>query len=650
MEACQAVPWHFRIRGVRLSFVLSFLPRIRSWLSRRWQLGMTGRWSLLAAVVGVLVGGSCIVFDVLTQLVSEFVLHRWTGFKDLATAGEATRFGTPVGGDELEPVLWAVVLVMMLGGFLSGWLVYRFCPEAAGAGTDASIDAFHHRKGKLRGRVIAIKTIASAITLGTGGSGGREGPIAQIGAAIGSWLAERTGLTVRDRRILLAAGVGAGVGAMFRAPLAGAIFAAEILYSDSDMEADVIVPSAMASILGYSVYTQSLPSEIRYQPLFGQQLASAFTSPLELISYSVLALILLGLAGVYVKLFHRSQELFSRMPGWQAWRPAVGAGLAGLVGLVVYGIANRSLPDAPTVSLGVLGTGYGVLQVSLADATDVSLGMLILICLGKVVTTSMSIGSGGSGGVFGPSMVIGGCAGAAFGKVAQMWIPAIAPSPEACAIVGMAGFFAGVARAPISTILIVRELTGGFGLLAPTLFVTTLMFMAAGRFAIYKRQVGTRLESPAHRGDFLVDVLEGLRVEDVYRRDRKIMMISQAATLDDIVHRLAKTNQHYFPVIDLNGKMVGIFSDDDVRRYLYDEAIWRLANAEDVMVSDFVRVGPNDDLNAALQKFTALNLDELPVMDEEDPGKLLGFLRRKETISAYNQRIIEHRIEVEQQS
>jgi len=242
-------------------------------------------------------------------------------------------------------------------------------------------------------------------------------------------------------------------------------------------------------------------------------------------------------------------------------------------------------------------------------------------------------------------MVIGGCVGAAFGYMVQAVAPELAPHPEAFAVVGMAGFFSGVARAPISTIIMVRAMTGDFGLLVPTMLVSTLTFAASGRWNLYQKQVPTRLDSPAHRGDFLVDVLEGVLVEDVYEKQRRLVMISEAATLDEIVHKLATTNQHYFPVVDQEGRMVGIFSDDDVRAYLYDQTLWKLANARDVMISNFVRVTPQDDLNTALQSFTALNLDELPVMDPQDRGKLLGMLRRKETIAAYNQRIVAHRSE-----
>jgi CIC family chloride channel protein len=608
-------------------------------LLRSVNTGTSGRWSLLAAGVGLIVGVACIVFDVLTQLIHHFTLWHFAGLPQAEAQGEQSLFaGSAVG---FEP--WMIVPVITIGGLVSGFLVYRLAPEAEGAGMDAAVDAFHNRKGVIHWRVPLVKTIASAVTLGTGGSGGREGPIAQIGAGIGSWIASGLGLSSRDRRILLAVGMGAGVGAMFRAPLAGAIFAAEILYNESDMEADVIVPAAIASIIGYSVYMQSIPAEVRYQSIFGAGASHTLSSPLELVPYTLLAILLLLIAAAYVRFFHATQAGFQSLRIAPHFRPAIGALFAGLIGVSLYQwFGNREL-------LGVLGTGYGTVQRALVGDGSLTISVLGGVAALKIVTTSLSIGSGGSGGIFGPSMVIGGCAGAAFGQAAHQLFPNLVPYPEAYAVVGMAGFFSGVARAPISTIIMVRELTGDFGLIVPTMLVATLTFILSGRWKLYRKQVPSRMESPAHRGDFLVDVLEGLRVEDVYQKDRQFMTIHEGTTLDEIVHRLAETTQHYFPVVDADGRMVGIFSDDDVRSYLYDETLWRLANARDVMTSEIVNVTPDDDLNAALQRFTALNLDELPVVDPHDPSRLIGFLRRKETIAAYNRRILEHRQSVEQE-
>jgi CIC family chloride channel protein len=228
-----------------------------------------------------------------------------------------------------------------------------------------------------------------------------------------------------------------------------------------------------------------------------------------------------------------------------------------------------------------------------------------------------------------------------------LWLQSVFPTleiePEACAVVGMAGFFSGVGRAPISTIIMVRAMTGDFGLLVPTMLVSTLTFVTCRQFRLYQKQVPTRLESKAHRGDFIIDVLEGLRVRDVYARDRKITMIREDASLDEIVHRLAAGSQHYFPVVNKDGKMVGIFTDDDVRSYLYDDTLWRLAIASDLMLTNFVKVRPDDDLNTALKHYTSLNVDELPIIDPQDSGKLLGMLRRKDVIGAYNKRLAEHK-------
>ena len=189
----------------------------------------------------------------------------------------------------------------------------------------------------------------------------------------------------------------------------------------------------------------------------------------------------------------------------------------------------------------------------------------------------------------------------------------------------------------------VSEMTGDYKLLLPTMWVSTLCFLLCRRWTLYVKQVPTRLESPAHKGDFIVDVLEGHRVKDVFQKRDNIRRVPESTSLDEIVHILAETHQHYFPVVDDNGKMVGIFSDDDVRAYLFDETIWRLAVARDVMTTKLVSVSPEHDLNTALRHFTAMNLDELPVLDSDNPGELLGMLTRRETIAFYNLRVMEHK-------
>ena len=573
---------------------------------RDFELRSTGKWFVLSAVIGLVAGVGAIGF----HLIGQVVQHASLGLVARLEPGEAAAEGSIFEPVEGEFRTWMLLAVMAIGGLASGLLVYTFAHEAEGHGTDAAIDAFHNKRGEIRGRIPIIKTIASAITLGTGGSAGREGPIAQIGAGFGSFLGGLLRLSARDRRIMLAAGMGAGVGAIFRAPLAGAVFAVEILYRDADIESDALVPAAMASAVSYSVFCLWLPPELRFTPLFGRHVFYDVGSPLELIPYGGMAILLVVAGVIYIKTFYGVHALFKKLPIVPHLRPMIGGVLAGLVGLAMYyGFGGDH--DA----LAVLGSGYGVLQKTMAGTLEVAVPLLVAVALVKILTTSLTISSGGSGGVFGPSMVIGGCLGSALGQVFHGWWPELIRQPQAFAIVGMAGFFSGCARAPLSTVLMVSEMTGGYGLLLPTLWVSTLTFLLGRRWTLYIKQVPTRLDSPAHRGDFFVDVLEGITVESVYRRDRPPRRIHEGEPLEGIVHALAESTQRYFPVVDGDDRMVGIFSAEDVRGYLYDDAIWRIANARDVMKSKVVTVRPDEDLNSALGKFTSLNVDELPVVN-----------------------------------
>lgn len=587
---------------------------------------------VLSVAIGIVAGVGAISFHLATQLILSLTLTGVAGYAPPEPAGEAAtveRKHVP-----FSPGL--LILVTSLGGLLSGVIVYTFAPEAEGHGTDAAIEAFHQKRGYIRERVPLIKMITSAITLGTGGSGGREGPIAQIGAGFGSYVATRLKLSARDRRILMAAGVGAGVGSIFRAPLAGALFAAEILYSDADLESDVIVPAAIASSVGYSVFSLFLPAGQRFTPLFGKNVLHEIVSPVELLPMSLLAVVLVLGAVVYIKCFYGMQALFRRLPIVPHLRPMIGATLTALCGLGLYYALGRD-----EQALAVISTGYGGLQGALENAGQMEIRLLLSIALVKIVTTSLTIGSGGSGGVFGPSMVIGGCLGAAAGLSLQQIFPTLVPHPEVYAIVGMAGFFAGCAHAPISTIIMVSEMTGDYKLLLPTMWVSTLCFLMCHRWKLYTQQVPSRVDSPAHRGDFIVDVLEGLRVSDVPLTPRTAIL--ESTPLKDLVRLISDTRQNYFPVTDAHGALVGIFTTDDVRTYLYNDTIWQLAVARDVMTTTLVSVTPADDLNTALRRFTEINLDELPVIAPDDPGKLLGMLRRKDTIAVYNRRLLEQK-------
>lgn len=613
------------------------LPRKRP-SPRQHRFNSNLRWFVLSIAVGVVAGLGAVFFFELSDRLSHLFMH-WAGYAPVPPRGESGG-AIPDPSDYETPVIvwWKLLLLLVTGGAVVGVLVQRFAPEAKGHGTDGAIEAFHRKRGEINPRVIWVKTVASAITLATGGSGGREGPIAQIGAGFGSFLGRALKLSPRERRMLLALGMGAGVGAIFRAPLAGALFAAEILYARSDFESEVILPSIIGCVISYEVFTglQALIHQHSQQlTLFVTGPDLAFHQPLELIPYTVLALVLSGMVWVYARSFYGIEGLFER---WRIrpWiKPALGALLTGLLALGLW----RATGDGR--SLNVLAFGYAViqeafdLQVPHGEAWALA-GMMMLIAFGKILTTGLTIGSGGSAGVFGPSMVIGAAIGCAVGLVfTEIW-PSLGVHPGAFAIVGMAGFFTGAASVPISTLIMVSEITGNYSLLVPVMWVETITFALTGRASIYRAQVPRRYDSPAHRGDFIVDVLEDLRVQDLRSKLRSPTLVKVGTSLRDIMRIIDESKSHYFPVVGPENRLVGIFSTNDVRRYLHDEMMWDLLVAADIMVSPVITLRLEDNLATAMRRFTTRNIDEVPVVQQDQPDRVLGMLGRREVIHSYN--------------
>ena len=501
------------------------------WERGRKRLRPQARLLGLSLLVGIIAGIGAVVFFTACQVVVHYALDGMAGYRPHAPTGESSIFS-----DTLQVFCpWLLLIVPTLGGILSGWLVFTFAPEAEGHGTDAVIAAYHHPHGRIRPRVPLVKLIASALTIGTGGSGGREGPIAQIGAGFGSFLGSVLRLKPVDRRVLMAAGMGAGVAAIFRAPLAGALFAAEVLYRSSDFESEVLLPAALSSITAYCTFGLVFG----WQPLFSlpPELLSSLTfhEPLQLVFYLILALFLVVLAMLYGRTLYGLTYLFHRLPLKPHFKPALGAFLSGLVGLALYFCLGGQRQV-----LAVLSFGYGVLQdaMTLPASAEGSLMLaliLLAVAFGKIMTTGLTIGSGGSGGVFGPSMVIGGCGGGAIGILLHRLWPGAVPHPASFVIVGMAGFFAAAAKTPFSTLLIVCEMTGNYNLLLPTLWVCALCFLLADEQSIYRSQAESRLRSPVHQGDYVRQVFAKLHIGR-FLNSRQVVPVRPAAeTLPNMI-------------------------------------------------------------------------------------------------------------------
>jgi CIC family chloride channel protein len=572
-----------------------------------------GKWTLYFVLIGLIAGLGSIVFQYLCQLGLHYFMDFMAGYLPPSPAGEHHLL-QPTGTPFNRMIL---LFLPALGGLLSGWLVYTYAPEAEGHGTDAAIDAYHRKGGFIRSRVPIIKTVASALTLTTGGSGGREGPIAQIGAGFGSFLATALKLSDRERRIMMAAGIGAGVGSIFRAPMAGALFAAEVLYRDPEFESEVIIPAGISSVVAYCLFCLVFGwGSLFESPDF------LFRNPLELGPYLVLSLVLVATGVLYIKSFYGLIGIFRSIKIPNHLKPAVGGLCTGIIGFF--------LPQT-------LAFGYGFAQKALYN--ELTVPFLFLLAIGKIFTTSFSIGSGGSGGVFGPSIVIGGAMGGVVGKIFHQIMPGVVTEPGAFVVVGMAGFFTAVSNTPISTIIFVSEMTDSYQLLLPSLLVCSVSYLAAGKWTIYEKQVKSKIDSPAHSGDFFVDILQAIKVKNLMHLVKKVEVIPRNMTFGDFRNFFSETKQHYFPVVDQDNRLTGIFSSTDIRSVLFSRGIGQLVVMNDIATFDIILTTPSEDLNAVLQKFTIKNIDSLPVVKDDDHGILIGMLNRREVISYYNEQV-----------
>jgi len=578
----------------------------------------TGRWILLCILVGIVAGLSSIVFSYLISHLQDLSLSGWAGFSLPEPGGES------ITGNSAESVTgniiltfsqnWPVIVLPAIGGLISGFLVFTWAPEAKGHGTDSVIKAYHHNKGIIKPIVPVIKIIASAFTIGTGGSAGKEGPIAQIVAGFGSFLSQKINLSEKERKILVMAGIGAGIGSIFKAPIGGAIFSSEVLYR-KDMESDGLMASIIAAIVGYSIYA----SVSGWEPMFSFQPVH-FQKPLELPLYILLAILIMVAGIIYTKIFYKTEEIFDRFKISNYYKPAIGGLLVGIMGFFYP---------------SVLGSSYGFLQAALHGNLAISF-MLILAIL-KILATSLTISSGGSGGVFAPSLVIGGLIGGAFGFAAQAMFPGLVTTPEGFVLVGMASFFAGAANVPIASTILITEMSESYGLLVPLLFASAIAYIGAQSWSIYKQQLEDRFASQSHRGQFMSDVLENVKVRSAYRRVHNMPIVNFKCHVRDIIDAFTTAETLVLPVENDQGKIVGLISLYDVRALL-DEENNDLIIAADIMYHA-KSLHLNDPLNKAFDQFIETGLPEIPVLKHGKENEFIGTLSERGFLIAYERAI-----------
>jgi CIC family chloride channel protein len=567
-----------------------------------------GRGTLIGILIGIVSGLGAIIFNFLLRTGTRFFMHDLTGLVLPASMIVRPFLGLPLSR-------WMMLWIPALGGLISGLIVFNFAPEAEGHGTDAMIDSFHRKKGIIRRRVPVVKTIASAITIGSGGSAGREGPIAQIGAGFGSFLASLLRVSDKERRIMLLAGAAGGIGAIFKAPLGAALFATEVLYRKEDFEFEAIIPCILSSIVGFMVFTlHDGNATIFHIPNF------SLATPAQLPFYGVLGVLCAVIGLPYVRFFYGARDrFFRRLDLPRSVKPAIGGLMLGLIAVF--------LPQ-------VLGGGYGWIQSAIDGQLAISL-MAVLV-FAKIAVTSFTISSGGSGGVFAPSLFIGSMLGGAFGTACQRLFPLIVTQPSAFVLVGMGGFFAGVAKVPIAALIMVAEMSGGYSLIVPMMIVSSLSYLLLGDVSLYEKQVATRVDSPAHIGDFAVDIMDHLTVRNAVVSEGRVKTIPEGMPFEEILKLMLASNQQDFPVVDREENLSGIISMTDLRQAMADKEVHRLLLAKDIALEGVMTVTMDDSLNTALRLMATLDVRELPVVSIDDPRRVISLVSRKDITLAYH--------------
>ena len=586
------------------------------------------RTLLLSVLVGVLAGLAAMALCSLLQVFDWLFLGRVAGVVPGIAAGEPAPFDLPAPAGGVR--LWAVALLPALGGLATGLFVDRTAPEAAGGGTDAAIEAYHFRGGRVRAAVVPVKTLATALLIGTGGSAGGEGPISQIGAGLGSMVAGWFRLPVAQRRVLMAAGTGAGMGALFHAPLAGALFAAEILYRDLDLEYEVLVPAIIASVTSSSLFS----FVFGFKPLFDTPDIS-FSHPRNLLLYIVLAVVLSLGARFYVWSLYKAQDRFGRLRVPRALRPALGGLLTGLVGVVF---------------VRALGSGYGTIQEALRfdsgftlSARGAAFGMLVGVFFFKTLATAFSVGSGGSGGVFGPAIVAGGALGGAVGMLFASALPSWNVPVGAFVLVGMASFFGCAAKTPISSILMVSEMTGNFRLLVPAMWVCILAYLLSRTVSLYRSQLPNRFEAPVHRGSLVAGTLGALTVRDLLAarpRGEGFATVTPGTPVSALFDRPGGVRQDVFPVLAPDGTLAGVVSRRDAEATLDGDPVLRQTLlVEDISAAKHPAVREDEPLRSVLAKMDADDAEGIVVLSAAVPPRPVGVVTHNDVAAAYQAEI-----------
>ncbi len=505
-------------------------------------------------------------------------------------------------------------LVPALGGLIVGFMVIRWAREAKGHGVPEVMAAVATNEGRIRPRVVLVKALASAVCIGSGGSVGREGPIVQIGSALGSTFGQVFGFTPQRMKILVACGSAAGISGTFNAPIAGVLFSLEIILGEFTITAfsPIIVSSVIATALS-RYFLGDVPG---------------FTIPeyetvsiYELGFYGILA-VMAGLSAVgFIKLLYKTEDVFERIKVPDYLKPMIGGLIVGLLAIHF---------------MEILGVGYGAITRTITG--DFELHVLVFLFGAKLLATSVTLGSGGSGGIFAPSLFLGSILGAAFGSVVHSLFPSITAQPGAYALVGMGAMVAGTTHATFTSMLILFELTDDYKIILPLMLATTISTLVARKLSldsIYTLKLSRRGLRIAHGID--TSVLESIKVREVFNPNYD--SVSTSTTLGEIVKLIQHSEFTDFPVVDREGILKGMVTFHDVKTVMMADELYYLLVASDVMDTNHPTIGAGASLLEALHAFSEYGVQHLPVVEDTREGKLLGVLTRSRLMRRYEQEL-----------
>lgn len=590
---------------------MSMLDSSLKFFRERVLSSQAGMWVAIGVLIGVGAGVGSLVLYNLIRIISHFLLTGVSGFTLPLPGGE----GGAAGYIPTQYNKYLIPISTTLGGFLSGYMVYKLSPGSERLGINSAINAFHNLTYRIRGRTPVVKLAASAVAIGSGGSAGRDGPVALITAAFGSILADIFKLDDHDRRIVLASGIGAGIGSIFMAPIGGAIMSTEILYR-RDFEVEALIPAITASMVGYAIFGL----QFHYSTLFlTDSRQFLYLNASAILVYALIG-VLAGLGGrFYIWTFDSIHLLFLRMKRLPAYvKPAIGGLLVGLIAIF--------FPQ-------ILGLSYGWVQLMLDGNLSflnsfafAPLYILGLLFFAKILATSFTIDSGGSGGVFAPSIVTGAFLGGFLGIAFQTVFPSVS-LPEVI-VVTMIAFFAASAKTPVSMLIMGTEMAGGLYLFLPLMIAVTISYFVSGkRTSIYNAQVTNRFHSPAHMFEYDHDIAEKITIRNAMRTN--YLVSSPEESIGDVTFKL-RTQKRMGAVIMDGGVLQGYITKGAIRAknaYLREKI-------SSLIVKKPITMSAGGSVLDAIPKLPEDPEESIVILDETN-GDVVGTLGFAEIADAY---------------